>query len=236
MTLRLLYLLIQIFCGMLVAHISYAQAFKDFESFSSFIKGYSMQQIPHEPDETLNIEIVKMNPNTPLPSCPVAYELSFSKNGLSSASNVVALTCKDEQPWTFYVPLQVQLFTKVLAAAKMIKTGEVIEKEDVVEKPYDKYQLYDNYFTDPDEIIGQVASHSIPAGGIFGKKSIKKMPLIQKMQSVELTLKHGPIMITMRGIAKSKGFLNDQIKVLNPISHKEIEAKVTGHGTAEIEY
>ncbi len=218
-----------------VSH-GYTQTFQDFKAFEASVKQFAEQQIPHASDDALHIDIMQLNSKMQLPSCTDEIEMSLSRQGLSSTSNVVTLLCKGQQPWTLYVPLQIQLFTNVLAASRMIKPGEIIEKQDVIEKKYDKYLLFDGYFTRLEEVVGQAASRAIPAGGILGRKNIRKTALIKKKQPVELILKHGSIVISMRGIAKTNGFLNDQIKIINPVSRKEVEAVVTGNGIAEMIY
>ncbi|QDP73469.1 flagellar basal body P-ring formation protein FlgA [Legionella israelensis] len=219
-----------------ISPLALTQSFTNFQSFKHHIHDFVMQQTPHRGDEDLHVDILQLNEKMPLPSCPNDIQFSLSSQGISSNSNVVTLECHSSQPWRLFVPIQIQIFTNVLAAAHMVKPGEIITKEDVKIIKKDKTTLYDGYFSDTDEITGYIASSLIPADGVFAKKNLKKIPLIQKKQNIKLILKHGTLEISMRGVAQENGFLNDQIKIINPSSQKTVTAKVVSNATAEIIY
>jgi len=212
------------------------QTFTDFNEFKSYIQQYVERQVPHRQDEDVKINIIQLDSNTKIPSCNQLIETKLSQQELSSTSNVVQVTCNGNQTWSLYVPLQIQVFTKVLAAARMIKPGEVIEKQDITTSKKDKYQLFDGYYTHIDQVTGKVAARVIPNGGVFARKNLKKLPLVKKKQSVKLIIKHGSIEVTMQGVALTNGFLHDQIKILNPSSKRIVMAEVVGNGKAQIKY
>lgn len=219
-----------------ISQFAFAQSFANFQSFKNYIHAFVSQQTTHRSDEDVRIDILQLNEQIALPSCTQDIQPSLSRQELSSNSNVVTLECHGSQPWKLFVPVQIQIFTQVLAAAHMIKPGETISRNDIKTVTRDKTVLYDGYFTDPAEVIGYIAHSLIPAEGVLARKNLKKVPLIQKKQNVKLILKHGTIQISMRGIAQENGFLNEQIKITNPSSHKTVTATVVGHGMAEVVY
>lgn len=213
-----------------------AEQFSNFGEFESFILDYVKSQVSAPADEELQFRLMQINSDMTLPSCQNKIRLSLSQKNISENSNTVNLQCESATPWKMYVPIQIQHFIKVLAAAKLIKPHQIISAEDIKFVKRDKYLLYEDYFKDPGLVEGMAAARVIPEGAVFAHKNLKKVPLILKKQAVKLSLQHGAITVTMQGIALSNGFMHEQIKILNPSSKKTVFAEVIGEGEARILY
>lgn len=151
-------------------------------------------------------------------------------------ANSVTLSCKEQPQWNIFIPINVQLFVDVLVANRLIMAGETISATDATYEKLDKNQLSNGFFKEDQSIVGQVARYNINTGTVFTAKNIKQLPIVQKNQTITLTVKSGSVEISMVGIAKTDGFLNDTIKVLNPSSKKIIDAIVKSSNQAEINY
>lgn len=212
------------------------QRFANYAEFENYITQFTAQQFETNPDEDIHVTISQLDEHMKLPSCSTPIEAAMSQPGISSATNAVVLQCKGVQSWSLYVPVKISINTNVVVATHMIRPSDVIAESDLTIQKRDKFAIHAGYFTDTDEVAGHTAASVIPAGGVFSARSIKKIPLIRKKQTVALVVKHGSIEISMTGIAKSDGYLHEYIKVLNPSSKKEVDAEVVANGTAVINY
>lgn len=212
-----------------------AQSFHSFNEFKTYIEHFAMQEIHPQPDDGIEVHLVHIDDQMKLPNCSSTIEASLAQEGLS-ASNSVILRCRANPEWVIYIPIQIKMWINALSTARRIMPAEIITENDFVIQKHDKFQLYEGFFQDKNEVIGQVATQLIPAGKVFSKRNLKPLPLIKRNQTMTLILKHGPIEISMQGIAKSDGFFHDVVKVINPSSRKIVDAIVVGNQTAEIIY
>jgi len=95
-------------------------------------------------------------------------------------------------------------------------------------------RLYNGYFKDKKEVVGYVASQIINSGAVITRKNVRRPQLVHKNQEIDLIAKKNQIVVTMKGISKSDGSLNDSIVAYNPSSKKTVEAIVVGLNMAEV--
>lgn len=202
----------------------------------TYITNYAANHIPHQDTETLEVNITQLRQDFKLPACSSPIHIEMPNQIAATHANTVTLSCKDEPQWNIYVPINIKIFANVLVANRLIKTGAIISPEDVVYQKLDKHHLTDGYFMDTKDLIGLAANHSIQAGAVLNQKNTRRIPLITKNQTITLAVKTGAIEIQMIGIAKTDGFMNEPIKILNPSSKKIIDAIVTDKNKAEINF
>ncbi len=108
------------------------------------------------------------------------------------------------------------------------KQVATINEEDIDYAYHDKRLLYNSYYTHPEDVIGNVAIHTTNTGTVFTKKNVQAPLLVYKNQPVDIIARNTFIVVSMKGIAKSDGRMNDSVKVFNPSSKKTIDAVVIG--------
>lgn len=204
-------------------------------ALKSFIADYAVTHIPHQEDEIVEARVMQVEPIT-LRSCAQDIELSISNHNSSTNARSVAISCSAYPQWNIFIPIDVKLFTDVLVANRLIMAGEVISASDVAYERRDRNQLSNGFFKDQQVVVGLVARYSLNAGNVLTTKNTKQLPVIKKNQPITLISRAGPVEVSMLGIAKTDGFINDTIKVLNPSSKKIIDAIVKDSNQAEINY
>ncbi len=202
----------------------------------SYITNYALNHMQHQDDETIEVNIMQIDQNITLPQCSEPVDIEMSNQSLPEQSTAVTLSCKAQPQWNVYVPINVKILTNVLIANRFIRSGEMISDEDISYAKQDKNRLSDGFFKDNQALIGLAARHSIYAGSVFSKTNTMSVPVIKKNQTISLAIRTGSVEIQMLGIAKSDGYLNEPIKVLNPSSKKIIDAIVKSNDKAEINY
>jgi flagella basal body P-ring formation protein FlgA len=122
----------------------------------------------------------------------------------------------------------------VLTVTRTILPKEKISEADLDFTYFNKSRLYNGYFKDKSEVVGETVSHAITAGTILNKKNIQSPVIVAKNQTITLIAQRHSIAISMQGIAKSDGALNTTIKVYNPSSQKTVDAVVIGPSKAQV--
>lgn len=197
----------------------------------SFVKKYTA----HNPDETISVVINAAN-DTKLNYCQQDITIAFANNDNIENQNVVQLECNGSENWHIYIPIRIQIMAPVLVANRMLSAGDLIT-EDVLEyRNYDRNRLHDGYYTQKNELVNFSALKTINVGTPLTKKNLKQVPLVRRNQTVTLALRQGGIEIDMLGIAKSDGFMNSRIQILNPMSKKTVDAVVSGKDRVVITY
>lgn len=206
------------------------------DAFKTYIVNYALNHLSHQDDETLEINVLPLEKQIILPACTTAIDISMTSQLVAKQANSVTLSCRESPQWNIFVPINIKVFTDVLIANRLIKMGELLSASDTTYEKQDKNNLPDGFFKDQGEINGLAAKHNISAGSIITGKNTKQLPIIKKNESVSLLIKTGGVEVQMIGIAKSDGYLNDTIKILNPSSKKVIDAIVKNNHLAEINY
>lgn len=196
------------------------------------IQTFVLNHVDHEQDEAVSVTLKPLD-SLKLAPCSEPLRFHLVEN---SRSKTVSIRCEGIKHWQVHLPVHIQILTRVLLAKKNIAAGESLDESMLSFGYQDKTRLYDGYFQDKSEAIGLVALRSIAQGLPLSKRNLKQLPLVRRGQTITLALRHGPIEIDMIGIAKTDGFKQEQVKVLNPSSKKVVEAIVTGKNRAEIIY
>lgn len=201
-----------------------------------FIANYASSHITHQDDETVEASVTTLKKNITLPACSSDIDISISKQTMGGIPNSVTLSCKEQPQWNVFIPIAVKILTNVIVANRLISSGETITTNDITFEKQDKNLLNNGFFKDEKLVVGQIARYSINAGAALTKNNVKPLPIIKNNQTITLIVRTNGIEIQMLGIAKSDGFLNDRINVLNPSSKKIIDAIVVSSTQAEINY
>lgn len=185
-------------------------------------------------DEELHVQVLQSDSNFKGLSCQDKIQLSFAKNGVPTHNNTIQMSCPSSPQWNVYVPIRIEVLKPVLSASHYMASGTTIREEDLVYSKQDKKRLPEGYYLNPDEIVGLSTLHAISSGSAFTPKNVKQRVLVHRNHTIKLLLNQGGVKVSMMGIAKSNGSMNETIKVMNPSSKKVVYAAVTGMNQVEI--
>ena len=115
-----------------------------------------------------------------------------------------------------------------------IAAGETISMGDIttVELPADR--LNGAILTASADIAGQSARRNLRAGTPLFTYDVKKAVLVKKGDLITLVFSLPGIELTAQGQAQTDGARGDTISVLNSVSRRTVEARVTAAGTAAV--
>lgn len=214
---------------------NHADGYESADAITKAIQAFVVDNTAHDDSEQVSVLINPFN-HTTLSHCTTPLSVSFSREDATNQSNAVVVECHSSDNWRIYVPVHIQIMSEVLSVNHTLAPGDVITEADLTFELQDKNRLYEGYFKNKDDVIGLSAFRAIPVGSPLTKKNVKQMPLVKRGQSITLALKKGAIEIDMAGIAKSDGYLNGPVKIMNPSSKKWVDATVVGKDRAELNY
>jgi flagella basal body P-ring formation protein FlgA len=219
--------------GGLTTH-AFAVSFETNEHIASVTKAFITKNIAIDPDDKLNIIVDSARASRELPTCPTEIEAAFPANMNPENATGIQLSCKGAVTWQTLVPVDVQIYTQVLVAKQMIQAKHEVTDDLVEYAAYNKHRLYNGFFKDKKEVLGQVSAYLITPGTVLTNKNLQAPILIHRNDVVSLTATTKSIAVSMQGIAKSDGILNGVVKVYNPTSKRTVDALVTGSNKADV--
>ena len=214
-----------------------AQAEMNYEPvahLTALAKEFALHNIPVAADETIAVQADASLYTPKLPVCLQNITAEFPVNTNPEQATGVMLTCNDQTAWRTLVPLDVKIYTQVLVAKRTILPREEVTADLMDYASYDKNTLFNSFYKDKAEIIGQVATHLITPGMVLTKKNLQAPILIHKNDVVDLVAISHTVSVSMQGIAKSEGSLHETVRIFNPSSKRTIDAVVAGPNRAEV--
>jgi flagella basal body P-ring formation protein FlgA len=229
---------IKLYLILLLALLSYqtcqAGYYEKSERINETVKNFIIQNTPVAADDTLDVQVNQAQVALNVPVCSKDITPSFPIDANREQLSSVELTCKDVKPWHIVVPVEVQIFTKVIVAKHTIASKESISEGDIDYVSYNKNRLYNGFFTKKEDVLGNQTAYLVPAGAVLTKKNIQLPILVSRNQSIIIVAQMNSIIVSMQGIARTDGALNSVIKVYNPSSKRTLDAVVVGPNKAQI--
>ncbi|MEO8400444.1 MAG: flagellar basal body P-ring formation chaperone FlgA [Gammaproteobacteria bacterium] len=209
-------------------------SYESVENIKTVAKDFVLKNVPLNPSETIEVQVDSPQPPLRVGACSKTLDASFPADANRDQVTSVELSCNGVQTWHVYVPVNVRINTNVLVAKRTIPLNDVITEDDMDFAQYDRNRLYNGYFSAKENVIGQVASQLIASGTVLTKKNVQQPVLVHRNQTVDLIARTNSITVTMKGVAKSDGSLNEVIKAYNPSSKRILDAVVVGSNKVEV--
>ncbi|MGI4858377.1 MAG: flagellar basal body P-ring formation chaperone FlgA [Janthinobacterium lividum] len=106
---------------------------------------------------------------------------------------MVGVRCNGERPWTIYLQARISVIGDYFVAARTLNVGDTIGAQDLEARHGDLTALPATLITNPNQVVGSVASNAVTAG----------FPLRSDMVHAALTIHYGQ---QVRVIARGQGF------------------------------
>jgi flagella basal body P-ring formation protein FlgA len=132
------------------------------------------------------------------------------------------------------VSLRVERSGDVLVAARDVERGEALTADAFVVQPRDIIRMLGTPVSDPADLEGCRAKLHVSAGTVLTTQMLERIPVIRRGDPVTVTLRMGAVRVTLTGIARGDAAIGDSVTVLNPASKRQLSARATGKGAAEV--
>ena len=197
-----------------------------------------MQDHPVLVTDDIKVEVFNQDLLKNLPDDILYYKFKFKKK-----SDVLGKTIL---PLYFYdifnrEILKRELATEVTARAyfvkvkSLVKGGRIIKKEQV-EKVYLDYKGHsDRSYRRIEDVVGQEAVSTIATDTVLAEWMLRRVPVIQKGDSIHLLVTNKGLTLTMKGKALDDGGIGDTIRVQSSFQSKKIlEGEVVNETTVRV--
>ncbi len=166
--------------------------------------------------------------------CPDDLEVELkSRNSIGRVN--IRVSCNEQNPWSLYVPVDVDLYRPIVTTITPVAKGEQLTRAELEMREMDISQLNGTYFTRMDEVIGMQAKRPIRADKPVIANYLEPPLLIKKGEQVQMTARSGGLVVKIAGVALMDGHKGQQISVRNNQSKRVVEARVSGPGQVSIQ-
>jgi flagella basal body P-ring formation protein FlgA len=181
-------------------------------------------------DETLSIEVGRLDPRLRLHQCGGALATYFSPGTRPIGNVTVGVRCNGPKSWALYVPVHIDRQVEIVVAKRPIMRGAIIGQDDLTSERRSVTAIRGNYFSDPEDVIGMAASRSLRPGAPLTHSIVKAARVVRRGERVILTLRGERIAVKMAGTALRDGTRGQVIPVRNLSSNRIVEGVVSDPG------
>ena len=115
-----------------------------------------------------------------------------------------------------------------------VAEGDIITDQDLTTVEVPASHVHNQVINSPRDGVGLVATRSLPAGLPIPRTYLRRPNLIARGSPIMMRLVTAGIEVAAQGLALESGTINDQVRVLNPVSHAVLLATVTGTNEVRI--
>jgi len=128
----------------------------------------------------------------------------------------------------------VKIVADVVSAAREIESGQVIAEHDLEYVKSDLSELRPGTYNDMEDLVGKQAYRRVREGEIISRSMIETRPDINSGDMVTLVVTSPGLVVATQGKALEKGFIGENIRVLNVQSNQTLNGIVVDETTVEI--
>ena len=221
-------------CGVFLASNIFAAQYETITKLEDVAKNFLVKTITDNPEESIKIDIASNMVSSQLPECSKVIEPALPKDTNKNQITSVELTCTGQEAWHTFVPVVVHYNKKVMVAKHVIPAKTLISEDDVDVAEVDINTLYNGSYKSITEVIGMETAQSMPVGAVFNKINLRLPVIVYRDKPIDLIARKNAIQVTVKGIAKTDGRLNEMIKAYNPSSKQTIDVLVVGPSQVEV--
>lgn len=200
------------------------------------IEEHLLNQLAANQEGKIDVTIDKIDPRLHLKACDKQKIEVFNPYHTALASSItMGIRClENDNHWSLYVPTRISIKKPVIAAKQNIVKGSLIGENDIQFIDMDINQLKQGYYSQPQQVIGQVAKQNIAAGNCLLPNTLENALLVLKGQQVNIQAVSDTIKVSMPGVALGSGAINELIKVKNLSSDRVVEARISGQNEVKV--
>lgn len=215
---------------------SYAASGQSLDLIKNKIESYVLNELSTYTDGKVQVQADKLDPRLNLKACAEdKLELFNPYQTPMLSTNTMGVKClEEENHWTLYVPIKINVLKTVLVAKRVLIKGKRINSDDIYQVEMDTQKLKQGYFTDSRELIGLICKHDISPDSPLNPYNIELAKLVHRGDQVTIVANNESLSVSMDGIAMSEGVLGESVRVKNLSSKRVIEAQVSGNKTVKV--
>ena len=146
----------------------------------------------------------------------------------------VGVRCQGEAAWTLYVPVEIQVITSVVHAARLVSIGKPLDAQDIVIKEVDLVRIPREAATDPNQVIGKVAATHLSSGQPVRMHQLRAPHVISRGQRIRLIATGAGFTVSTEGEALTAAAEGEVVQVRSNQAKRIISGIARPGGIVEI--
>ncbi|MDE2156424.1 MAG: flagellar basal body P-ring formation protein FlgA [Xanthomonadaceae bacterium] len=182
------------------------------------------------PGSRVEIKSAPLDMRLRLADCHVPLRATIPADAAPASRMTVQVKCPQAGGWTVRVPLQLQLFRKVLITSRALLRGDGLHGSDLRAQERDVTRLGYGYIENPDETTGRILSRSLAAGSVLTPEALGGRRAVRAGDHVQLVARMDGIEVRAAGVALGGGDDGARLRVRNDSSGRVVDAMVSAPG------
>ncbi|RRQ24160.1 flagella basal body P-ring formation protein FlgA [Guyparkeria sp. SCN-R1] len=184
--------------------------------------------------DQLTLRAGRLDPRLRLGVCDQALEINESRPlNLNRGRQTVKVSCHGNSPWRIYVPVELTRRQQAVVAARPLAAGDVLGIEDLDLATVDANRARRQYYTDPAELVGMMATQPLQSGQLVTAHNLGINAVVERGDIVSIQVGHGGFVVGSTGEAQGRAGVGQRVKVKNTGSGNVIETVVIDSRTVE---
>ncbi|HVC15667.1 MAG TPA: flagellar basal body P-ring formation chaperone FlgA [Rhodanobacter sp.] len=182
------------------------------------------------PGSRVEVKSAPLDIRLHLADCHLPLRATIPDYAAPASRMTVQVQCPQAGGWSVRVPLQLQLFRKVLVTNRALLRGDGLHPGDLHAEERDVTRLGYGYIGNPDETTGRILSRPLAAGSVLTPGALGGRRTVRAGDHVQLVARMGGIEVRASGVALGSGDDGARLRVRNDSSGRVIDAMVSAPG------
>jgi flagellar basal body P-ring formation protein FlgA len=148
-------------------------------------------------------------------------------------NSAVGVRCLRPAKWSFFVPVEVRVWTDVVVSTRALTRGQTLVSSDLAVQTLDLTQLPQGVFTDQGPLVGKLVSTRVSGGTPLRPDMLRAAPVILQGQTVRLVFMGSGLNVSSEGRALANAGVGEPLQV-RTVSGKVIKGIVQGPGVVAV--
>lgn len=221
--------------SLLLANKGLAQDSHDMTQVETAVNEYLVLSYPVSAQRhSVNITVDKFDRRLKLTKCDEALTHQILNHRERGGHVTVQTRCDGSEPWSVYVPAEVEILELVAVVTADILRGTQLGASHLEMQPRKTSLRGQGFATDTASLIGKQLKRGLRKGDRIRLSNLSHPTAIKRGDFVSVMASIGSISVVTKGTAMSAGRVGDQIRIKNNKSERIIKGRITGPGKAQV--
>ncbi len=190
----------------------------------------ALRQRYAQPGSRVETHAARLDSRLQIGDCSQPLSARLPDHGRARPRTSVLVRCMAADGWSVRVPVQLEIYRKVLVASRPLIRGDGIIATDVHAEERDITRLGYGYIENLDQVASRALSHALQTGSVLTPSALGGRRMVRAGDHVQLLAEMDGIEVRAQGVALGSGDSGARLRVRNGSSGRVVDALVKGPG------
>ncbi len=221
---------------MLMLSMAQAKSLESHARIVAKVRSYALGQARQAlPGAQLRVKVSELDKRLSLPRCSSALQTFRNDSMRVTGNTVVGVRCQGRQPWTVFVPVQVDARIGIVVVTRSLPRSASLGASDLKLESRDVAGLPYGYYTQLSQVVGHVLKQQVRPSQALSPALLRRPILVHRGQTVSIVSSLAGVNVSTLGVALGDASLGDLVKVRNTRSKRVVEGVASAAGRVEIQ-